>query len=219
LCYLMPMKAKLKHFFSLPASDEPRRKNPQFLAAWARSPLKIGSLTPSSKSLARAMAKQVDLSENGVIVEIGAGTGAVTHALLEAKIPNDRLLIVEREPRLFAILHVHFPQLRIVRADAVELDDVLKECGVGQVCAVVSSLPLLSMPRGVRTQIEERMAAAIHVGGKIIQFTYGPISPIAQDRWRSLGIYGKRVQFVVSNVPPAHVWVYMRDRRIQVRKT
>ena len=73
------------------------------------------------------------------------------------------------------------------------------------------------MPRGIRTQIETRMAAAIHDGGCIVQFTYGPSSPIAHDRWRSLRIYGERKKFVVSNVPPAHVWVYRRDRRIKRR--
>lgn len=208
------MVGKLKHFFS-PQSAQQQR--PQFLAAWMRSPLKIGSLTPSSKSLARAMAKYVDLGEEGMVIELGAGTGAVTHALVEAKIPAERLLVVEREPRLFTILHAQFPGLRIVRADAAELTQVLEESGITKICAIVSSLPLLSMPRGVRTQIETRMAAALCQGGKIIQFTYGPTSPIPHDRWRSLRIYGKRKQFVVSNVPPAHVWVYKRDRRIKRR--
>lgn len=162
------------------------------------------------------MAKHVDLSEEGMVIELGAGTGAVTHALAAA-IPAERLLVIEREPQLFTILHAQFPQLKIVRADAIELDKVLEECGVTKVCAIVSSLPLLSMPRGIRTQIETRMGAALNLGGKIIQFTYGPTSPIPHDRWRSLRIYGKRKQFIVSNVPPAHVWVYKRDRRIKKR--
>lgn len=208
------MVRKLSHLFTAP---QPKPERPQFLAAWMRSPLKIGALTPSSKSLSRAMAKQIDLSQEGMVIELGAGTGAVTRALLEAKIPTDRLLIIERDPKLFVILHAQFPGLRIVRADALDLADVFEAQGVGQVCAVVSSLPLLSMPRGIRTQIEARMAAAISQGGHLVQFTYGPTSPIPHDRWRGLRIYGKRMQFVMSNVPPAHVWVYKRDRRVKRR--
>ncbi len=210
------MVKKLRHFFTQPNTHAPNRQRPQFLAAWMRSPLTIGSLTPSSKSLARAMARRVDLSQEGMIVELGAGTGAVTYALADA-VPAERLLVVEREPRLFSVLHAQFPQIKIVRADAMELSSVLEECGVTHICAIVSSLPLLSMPRGVRAQIEAGMAAAISRGGKIIQFTYGPGSPIPQNRWRSLRIYGARQQFVVSNIPPAHVWVYQRDRRIKRR--
>jgi len=208
---------RIKHFFTNPQQPANAQKRPQFLAAWMRSPLKMGSFTPSSKSLARAMAERVNLAEEGMVVELGAGTGAVTHALVAANIPPERLLVVEREPRLFAILHSQFPQLRIVRADAAELAQVLEECGVTKICAIVSSLPLLSMPRGVRTKIEASMAAAISGGGNIVQFTYGPSSPIPQDRWRSLRIYGKRKRFIVSNVPPAHVWVYRRERRIKRR--
>lgn len=213
------MVGRLRHFFTTPVKGAPggSAKRPQFLAAWARAPLKIGALTPSSKSLARAMARQVDLGMEGMVIELGAGTGAVTQGLVEALIPPERLLIVEREPRLFGVLHTHFPQLKIVRADAAELAQVMEECKVEKICAIVSSLPLLSMPRGVRIHIESRMAAAIASGGKIIQFTYGPTSPIPHDRWRSLRIYGKRRQFVVSNAPPAHVWVYQRERRIKRR--
>lgn len=210
------MKAKLKHFFSQSRTHGQQRR-PQFLVAWMRSPLKIGSFTPSSKSLARAMVKHIDLSQEGMVIELGAGTGAVTHALM-ATVPSERLLIIEREPQLFTILHAQFPQLRIVRADAAELHQVIEESGIPKICAIVSSLPLLSMPRGVRMQIEARMAAALNDGGQIIQFTYGPASPIPHDRWRSLRIYGKRKQFVVSNVPPAHVWIYKRDRRIKRRE-
>lgn len=211
------MKAKLKHLFSQPKLHDRYKKHPQFLAAWVRSPLKIGALTPSSKGLARAMAKHVDLTQDGIVIELGAGTGAVTHALVEAKIPRDRLIVIERDPQLYAILHTQFPDLRIVRADAVDLSKVIEECGIRKICAIVSSLPLLSMPRGIRIQIETQMAAAICDGGKIIQFTYGPTSPLLHDRWRSLRVFGKRKQFVVTNVPPAHVWVYQRDRRIKKR--
>jgi phosphatidylethanolamine/phosphatidyl-N-methylethanolamine N-methyltransferase len=207
---------RLKHFFTTPQPNATPQKRPQFLAAWVRSPLRIGSFTPSSRSLARAMARQIDLAEKGMVVELGAGTGAVTHALVEV-VSSDRLLVVEREPRLFGILHAQFPQLKIVRADAVELSQVLEECNISKICAIVSSLPLLSMPRGIRNQIESRMAAAISTGGVIIQFTYGPVSPIPHDRWRVLRIYGKRKQFVVSNVPPAQIWVYRRDRRVKRR--
>lgn len=194
-----------------------QQKRPQFLAAWMSSPLKIGALTPSSKSLARAMASHVCPETEGMVVELGGGTGAVTHALLEAKIPYERLLVIERDPRLYTILHAKFPQLRIVRADVVELAQVMDECGVKKISALVSSLPLLSMPRGIRSQIESRMCATLAHGGRLIQFTYGAVSPIPHGRWRSLRIFGKREQLVMSNVPPAWIWVYKRDRRIKCR--
>lgn len=211
------MVARLKHLFAGSSQPTHKRKRPQFLAALVRSPLKIGALMPSSRALARAMAAQIDLSTPGMIIELGAGTGAVTYALVEAGIPPERLLVIEREPSLFTILHQQFPQLNVMRADVIELDEVLRERGITEINCIVSSLPLLTMPRGIRSQIETRMCAAIASGGHIIQFTYGAKSPISRERWRSYRIWGKRKKTVMTNVPPAHVWVFRRDRRVKKR--
>jgi phosphatidylethanolamine/phosphatidyl-N-methylethanolamine N-methyltransferase len=123
------------------------------------------------------------------------------------------LLVIEREPRLLAILHRQFPELTILRADAAELDQVLVEHGIDTVNSIVSSLPLLSMPRLVRSRIESCMATVIHSGGRIIQFTYGSASPIQRERWEHYHLYGMRKKTVLTNVPPAHVWVFHRERR------
>jgi phosphatidylethanolamine/phosphatidyl-N-methylethanolamine N-methyltransferase len=181
-----------------------------FIAAWIRSPLKMGAALPSSRILARAMAAEVDTSRDGAIVELGAGTGVVTHALLEAGIPRSRLLVVEREKKLHALLHSTFHDVRILCADALELENVIKQAGVQKVNAIVSSLPFISMPAAVRKGIQEQMAKAIGDDGIIIQFTYGPKSPISASTLKRCGLEGKRTKLVLLNVPPAHVWVYKK---------
>ncbi len=82
----------------------PRVRRHHFLAAWVRSPLKIGALLPRSRGLANAMAAEVDVKKPGVIIELGGGTGAVTHALLASGIPPERLVVIERDRKLHVIL-------------------------------------------------------------------------------------------------------------------
>ena len=53
-----------------------------FLCEFLRNPGAVGALCPSSERLAARIARQVDLSREGWIVELGAGTGVVTAALL-----------------------------------------------------------------------------------------------------------------------------------------
>src|SRR3954469_4725431 len=77
-----------------------RHRPHHFLAAWIRSPLKMGALLPSSRALARAMAAEVDIDKPGMIVELGAGTGVMTHALLQAGVPGSRLVVLERDRKL-----------------------------------------------------------------------------------------------------------------------
>lgn len=187
-----------------------RRLRHHFIAAWVRSPLKMGALLPSSRGLARAMAQQVDMSRAGAVIELGAGTGVVTHALLEADIPKKNLIVIEREKPLFAILHATFHDVKILCEDAMELTEVLENQNVKKVNAIVSSLPFLTMPSAVEQGIKEQMAKAIGDDGIIIQFTYGHRSPFNIGEQKRYGLTGQRVKIVLLNVPPAHVWVYRR---------
>ncbi len=188
---------------------QPRLRH-HFIAAWLRSPLKMGAALPSSRGLARAMAAQVDLSREGAIVELGAGTGVVTQALLEVGIVHDKLLVIERDKKLHSLLHAIFHDLKVLCADALELEDVLKNSGVDKVNAIVSSLPFITMPAAVRHGIQEQMAKVIGDYGIIVQFTYGPKSPINRSEMKRYGLVGERVKIVLVNVPPAHVWVYRK---------
>ncbi len=191
----------------------PKRKRRQshFIKAWIRSPMKMGAVVPSSRYLARAMVAQVDVSKEGMVIELGAGTGVLTHELLQTGIDLKNLLVVEREPRLYALLKAHYPTLNIVCADACDLVSVLAERGVTKVNAVVSSLPLLSIPKEIRRTIVEQMAAAAGADGKIVQFTYGPGSPISRYSMEANGLEGCKVKTVIANVPPAYVWVYHKS--------
>lgn len=187
-----------------------RRLRHHFIAAWLRSPLKMGAALPSSRSLARAMAAQVDIARDGSIVELGAGTGMMTQALLETGVPRDRLLVIERDKRLHALLHAVFHDLHVLCADAMDLKNVLENAGIQKVNAIVSSLPFITMPITVRNAIQEQMVKVIGKDGIIIQFTYGHKSPIKDSELKRHGLVGHRVRFVMVNVPPAHVWVYRR---------
>lgn len=188
-----------------------------FIGAWIRAPFSVGAVMPSSPILARAIAAQLEPDAEGVVIELGAGTGAITEALLDTGIAPEKLIIIERDTRLHKFLTQMYPGLQVVCADAAKLDAVLSALHVGRVAAIVSSLPLLSMPRALQWAIEERMVEAVGETGKIIQFTYGPKSPISRHMLRRHHFFGRRMRTVLANVPPAHVWVYRRERRRKPR--
>ncbi len=185
-------------------------KRAAFVKAWIRSPLKIGAIAPSGQSLARCMAAQIDPDAPGYVVEVGAGTGAVTHALLETGIDPQKLVIIEREKKLADILRKRFPYLQIIRADANHLSDTLKEHGIEEVQGVVSSLPLLSMPKSVQHSITMQLLRAIADGGKLVQFTYGPQSPLSGKLLMRHAVHAHKIARIWLNIPPATVWTYQR---------
>jgi phosphatidylethanolamine/phosphatidyl-N-methylethanolamine N-methyltransferase len=184
-----------------------------FLKRWLRRPFATGALVPSGRLLAEAMALATQAAiagRPGHVVELGAGTGEVTKALLAAGIAPQRLALVERDPEFAAFLRRHFPAPRIVEGDAAHLPRLLADLGIAPIAAVVSSLPLLSLPGEVVDGIVSGVFEALPRGAALVQFTYGPTPPVPRalrQRLHLVGVHGKRIW---RNVPPAVVWTFRR---------
>lgn len=184
-----------------------------FLKRWLRRPFATGAVVPSGRLLAEAMARTTRSAiegRPGHVVELGAGTGEVTKALLAAGIASERLVLVERDPEFATFLRRHFNGPRIVEGDAARLPRLLADHGIAPIAAVVSSLPLLSLPADVVNGIVGGVFDALPRGAAAVQFTYGPKPPIPRalrERLHLVGAHGKRIW---RNVPPAVVWTFTR---------
>lgn len=179
-----------------------------FFRYWIRAPLRTGAVLPSGMGLARAMAEQVDFARDGAVVEIGAGTGAVTRALLDWGVPADRLVVVERNAAFCRHLRNKFEDLLVVRGDARYLQSLLARQGVQRVGTVVSSLPLLSLSGTAQQAVLRESFDLLGTAGSYVQFTYGLLSPVDRSLRRSLRLRGRLADRVWRNLPPASVWCY-----------
>lgn len=175
-----------------------------------RSPLNTGSVVPSSRHLALAMARAAGSVEH--IIELGAGTGPVTKALRDA-LPSASLIAVELQADLAARLQTRFPDLDVRQAPASSVLDAL-DLGVPPAnqqakrvvgVAVVSCLPFRSLPALICEQTIASVCQFLirHPGAHFVQFTYQPRAPFRAPT----GFEWSRVDVVWRNVPPAGVWV------------
>lgn len=187
-----------------------RRTEPEvavFFARWLKAPHRIGAVAPASRFLARAMATQIDPQRDGLVIELGGGTGSITRALLDAGVSSDRLVVIERDERLYRHLRRRFPQLRILCGDAQQLVELLRPLGIDAVSTIVSSLPLVSMPKWMRRRIVDQAFALLDEAGRFVQYTYSLTSPLAL---REYGLRGSVATRVWLNLPPASVWSFHR---------
>ncbi len=185
-----------------------------FLRRWLRRPFAMGAVIPSGRLLAEAMARAtIEAMEGraGHVVELGAGTGEVTKALLAAGIPPDRLALVERDPELASFLRRHFVDTRIIEGDAARLPRLLAESGTAPIAVVVSSLPLLSLPTEVVNGIVHGVFEALPRGAALVQFTYGPTPPVPRGLRQGLRLSATRGRRIWRNVPPAVVWTFRKS--------
>ncbi len=186
----------------------------RLIGQWLKNPRQTASFTPSSLELAAAMLAELPANASRVI-ELGGGTGAITHALVAHGIAGRQLLVLELNEELHAHLHLQFPREMLVLGDAAELARLAADAGFlddGLADAVVSGLGLLSMDRSAATRILESAFACLRPDGRFIQFTYGPMSPVMESVLAGMGLSMRRGEFVLRNVPPATVWVYQRSQ-------
>lgn len=177
-----------------------------FMMSMLRSPLAVGAVAPSSPQLSRLVASQVHWGSSGVL-EVGAGTGSITGALLRRGLPPNRLLVIERDPALVAYLRKRFPQVRACCGDAEHARAILFNEGIAEVKTVVSSLPIRNLTRRGRIAILRGMMSALAADGQLIQFSYAAECPFPTAR---LGLHAERVGRVWANIPPAVVWKFTR---------
>ena len=184
-----------------------------FLKRWLRQPLAMGAVMPSGPLLTKALALTAVREmqgRDGHVIELGAGTGEVTKALLAAGIAPQRLALVERDPELVAFLRRHFRGPRIIEGDAARLPKLLTSEGMTNIATVVSGLPLLSLPADVVTGIVHGVFDALPRGAALVQFTYGPSPPVPRNLRERLHLHGGHGPRIWRNVPPAVVWTFRR---------
>ena len=177
----------------------------QFIRSWIEKPLSTGAVMPSSKALARTMARYVDPTANGPVIELGPGTGPVTEALVQHGIDPARLVLVEFNTDFCRLLRKRYPAATVVQGDAYRLRRLLQTYVREPAAAVVSSLPLLTKPLRTRLRLFADVMALSATGAPFVQFTYGVVPPIPKSL---SGITAQASNLIWLNLPPARVWVY-----------
>ena len=179
----------------------------RFIRSWIERPLSIGAVTPSGKVLARAMARYVDPTSSGPVVELGPGTGPVTEALVEAGVSPSRLVLVEFDPSFCRILQARYPEATLVQGDAYSLRRLLETLLMQPAAAVVSGLPLVTKPIRERWRLIRDAFDLMVPGAPFVQFTYSVASPLPK---RLGGFTAEASERIWMNLPPARVWVYRK---------
>jgi phosphatidylethanolamine/phosphatidyl-N-methylethanolamine N-methyltransferase len=176
-----------------------------FLRGLFNSPRAVSAPTPSSRALAAAIAGEADPEIPGTLVELGAGTGAVTEALLARGFAPDRIVAIEYEPVLAVALRRRCPGIQVFCDDAFRFEALL--AGSQAVCAVVCGLPLLHFSQHIRQYFLSRALARQGSDQRYIQLSYSFRPPII-PREPDVAVTGRMVW---RNLPPAHVWTYRRE--------
>src|SRR4051812_37697559 len=176
----------------------------RFLGQWVRNPREVGSVTPSSRFLTRAVVEQIQPTRPRYVAELGPGTGVFTRELLAALPPDGQLLAVDTNAAFVEHLRKAFPDPRLttVQASAERIDRLVAEAGWPAADAIVSGLPYSLFPRSVMLNILEASRRALRQDGVFVGYQYSRmLRPHLLQVFRNV-----HYRMVVLNVPPAFVY-------------
>ncbi|MFO0935282.1 MAG: methyltransferase domain-containing protein [Gemmataceae bacterium] len=172
-----------------------------------------GAVAPSGKFLARAMAEAVgEVAIGHTILELGPGTGVFTRELAKT-FPQSRIVAVEINDDFAKQIRKTMPSVKVIQACASQLDQHIRELNIEpeDVAAVVSGLPLLSLPKDLGRSILASITRVLRPGRKYVQFTY------SERAWRQFDVPGfnrEPRRRIWMNVPPAVVLSFVRNETV-----
>jgi phosphatidylethanolamine/phosphatidyl-N-methylethanolamine N-methyltransferase len=186
--------------------------NPQspawaFLKGFLARPWKVASPVPSGRRLARKIAEQVDAEAEGLVLELGPGTGAVTRAMRARGIAEENLVLIESDRAFVKLLRGVFPRARVVEGDAFSFARLLGNDARG-LRAIISGLPVVGEPLARKRMFLESAMEALAPGRLFVQFSYSAQSPLPE----LVGVDVRCAATVWENIWPMRIWVYRRSR-------
>jgi phosphatidylethanolamine/phosphatidyl-N-methylethanolamine N-methyltransferase len=175
-----------------------------FFRRWMANPLQMGSIVPSSPALCRRIVAHTRYAPDEAVIELGAGTGVISQALLRHGLPPERLFVVEIVRDMARHLRQELPGAHVLEGDARCLPELIPTQWHGKIGTVIVGIPLVLLP----VPEQRRFIDAIHAvapGRSFILLSYCVTSPLPYKKHK---LDVKREAWTPLNFPPASVWRY-----------
>lgn len=195
----------------------------RFARRFLRHPGRVGSIVPSSRRLASGVLAGIERPPGGArpltIVELGAGTGAFTRAIVAGLREGDRFISIEVDAAFVDILRRRWPDIDIVCASAEALCEIIGERALGAADHIVSGLPFATLPGDTTRRIVSAVARSLRDGGTFSTFhylhSYGVPSATTFRRLMTSALGSTpSVEFVARNLPPALAVTWTKQRSL-----
>lgn len=175
-----------------------------FFRRWLANPLEMGSIVPSSPALCRRVLRAVRRAPDEHVLELGAGTGVISRALLAGGVPAEKLAVVEIVPSMAAWLGSTLPGTQVIEGDARALPELLPPGLAGRIGTVICGIPLVLLPLAEQRRFIAAMQA-VAPGRGFLHYSYCVTSPLPAAKH---GLAARREAWTPLNFPPASVWRY-----------
>lgn len=203
------------------ASGLPPRPGPRHRTTFLRRALTdqatIGAIIPTSATLAARLASLVAPTPGLRVLELGAGTGAISAAIGPRLGAGAVHVALERDPTLLASVGRVAPGAVRIAGDAAELIAHLDSVGITEVDVIVSSLPWSNFEPVFADRVLGAVCSVLAPAGLFATIAYRPtrLNPHSRRFQRRLDSSFTKVvatSTTWTNLPPARLLICRHPR-------
>jgi phospholipid N-methyltransferase len=183
-------------------------KKVDFLKQSFKNFQEMGSVVRSGHQMCKKMAQFVSKNDDIIIVELGAGDGAITEYILERMSKNSKLLVFEINPDLCEMLEkFDDPRVIIINEGAQNLPLFLEKYKIDSLDMIISAIPFIVLPEELMHEILKISKDALKVGGIYVQMHYAlTLKKMYEELFGNIDTF-----FVPLNIPPGYVFKCVKE--------
>ena len=181
----------------------------QFVKESLKSIKEVGTIFPSSKFVVEKMVAPINFGEKLTILELGSGHGVITKQLLEKMSSDSQLICFETNKKFYQELKkINDMKMILINESAEQMKSYLNEFKIDKVDYIVSSVPLVTLPKEITNKILSTSTEILGNEGKLIQLQY---SKLSDKRLKSF--YNKiDIEFTLKNYLPAFIYTCYNEK-------
>ena len=178
-------------------------KNIQFIKESLKNLKEVGTVFPSSKFVVEKMVAPINFKKKLTILELGSGSGVITKELLEKMSCDSQLICFETNKKFYQELKkINDKKMILINESAEKMKSYLDEFEIEKIDYIVSSVPLVSLPKETTNKILSVTVEILGKSGKLIQLQYTKLLD------KKLKSYYNQIdiQFTPKNYLPAFIY-------------
>ena len=170
------------------------------------NPTEIAALFPCSTETGKLMTAHLEGMDEGYILELGSGMGAITECILQRQVPEDKLILIEKNKNFADYLSHKYRNANVFAEDASNAKKLLQAQGICEVRHIVCSLPFVIMQQEQQLSILDVIFKLLHPQGCVSIVTYFIRCPISKKVLNQYNKSSELFGFTMKNIPPAYVY-------------
>ena len=178
-------------------------KNVHFIKESLKNIKEVGTILPSSKFVVEKMVAPINFKKKLTILELGSGSGVITKELLEKMSCDSQLICFETNKKFYQELKkINDKKMILINESAEKMKSYLDEFEIKKIDYIVSSVPLVSLPKKKTNKILSVSVEILGKSGKLIQLQYTKLLD------KKLKSYYNQIdiQFTSKNYLPAFIY-------------